>query len=117
VSGERKDRRTVGRVLSDMLADKKLTHVAASQQVNGAITPSKLSGVVNGHRPMTLRTAVVLEALTGRSAEEWLLHGLAKELEVTRASVSAEIAARAKQSAANAANAAANAAHKSAKAD
>lgn len=108
-ANERKDRRTVGRVLSDILADKKLSQVEASQLVNGAISPAKLSGVINGHRPMTLRTAVVLEALTGRSAEEWMLHGMAKEMDVMRASVVAEIAARAKQSAANAAaNAAAS---------
>lgn len=103
-SEPKRDRRTVGRVLSDMLADRNLKQGEAVRIVNGVITPGKLSAVIAGKAPVTTRTACVLERITGRPAEEWMMHYLEKEIAVARASVTAEIEARAKQSVANAAN-------------
>ena len=102
VAEPKRDRRTPGRVLSDLLADKKLSHVQASAAVNGVLSPARISAIVGSRSPITVHTAVVLERLTGRGAEEWLLHYLADELRIERAKVDAEIKARAKQSAANA---------------
>lgn len=100
----RPDRRTVGRVLSDMLADAKLSHVEAVALVNGIINANRISQVINGTSPISPRTAVILERILpdGRSAEEWHMHYMAKEFEVARAMVDAEIKARANRSVANA---------------
>lgn len=101
---DRPDRRKPGRVLSDKLADMRLTHVQAVQSVNGVMSASKLSGVVRGEAPITERTAVVLEKITGIPAEEWLDRAQALTLPVIRASVEAEIKAKAAQYAENVAS-------------
>lgn len=96
------DRRKPGRVLSDKLAELHLSHVQAVRKVNEIINANRVSQVIRGAAPISEKMAVILEAITGVSALEWLARYHETTLPPIRAAVMAEIKARADQSAANA---------------